>query len=151
MVMTVRERRREIGVLKAIGASNVKIVGQFVSEALVLTLCGAVLGVALAAVTSNSITGALVSSNTPSASTSSPSGPGGGGAFGGGGGDRGFARTLGAQAKSATDLLKNIQTSVGTNLLLEGFAAAIGIAALGSAIPAWLIAKVRPAEVMRGE
>ncbi|MDR3685665.1 MAG: hypothetical protein P4L93_01735, partial [Coriobacteriia bacterium] len=34
MLMIVSQRRREIGVLKAIGASNAEVVGQFVSEAL---------------------------------------------------------------------------------------------------------------------
>ena len=42
--MIVRERRREIGVLKAIGASNINITIQFVIESLVLTLCGAIVG-----------------------------------------------------------------------------------------------------------
>jgi putative ABC transport system permease protein len=44
MLMIVRERRREIGVLKAIGSSNIRIVGQFVTEALTLTLAGSVIG-----------------------------------------------------------------------------------------------------------
>jgi putative ABC transport system permease protein len=154
MVMIVRERRREIGVLKAIGATNRSIVGQFVAEALVLTLCGAVLGTALAAVGSNQITGALVSANTPSASSSGfqdgPSfgarGPGGQGGPGGG-----FTRRFGQARQSAENLVSNIKTNVGAPLLAEGLGAAILIAILGSAIPAYLIAKVRPAEVMRGE
>jgi putative ABC transport system permease protein len=145
MVMTVRERRREIGVLKAIGASNFKIVSQFVSEALVLTMCGALVGVALAALTSNQITGALISSSSSNTSSSTseegPRGPRGGG----------FAARMGDQAKSAEDLVKNIKTNVGLPLLLEGLGAGILIAVVGSAIPAWFIAKVRPAEVMRGE
>jgi putative ABC transport system permease protein len=150
MVMIVRERRREIGVLKAIGASNVSVVSLFVTEALALTICGALLGVALAAASSNQITGALVSANTPAANTDNG---GGGGKFGGGGG--GFVRAFGGRLSgaggTAADLVKNIQTNVGADLLLKGLGAGIAIAILGSAIPAWLIAKVRPAEVMRGE
>ena len=38
MVLSTRERVREIGVLKAIGAANSELVGQFVAEALTLTL-----------------------------------------------------------------------------------------------------------------
>jgi putative ABC transport system permease protein len=153
MVMTVRERRREVGVLKAIGSSNVGVVTLFVSEALVLTFCGAILGVGIAAAASQPITGALVTANTPTASsdngggpTTSISGPGGGGRAGGG-----FVQRFGGGVKSATDLLNNVKTTAGPSLLLEGLAAAIAIAVLGSAIPAFLIAKVRPAEVMRGE
>jgi putative ABC transport system permease protein len=153
MVMIVRERRREIGVLKAIGASDLSVVGQFVTEALVLTLCGGILGVALAAVSSNQITGALVSANapTPTSQTADGSAPGprAGRGFGGGGG--GFAARFGQARTSAQNLVSNIKTNVGAPLLAEGLGAAVLIAILGSAVPAWLIAKVRPAEVMRGE
>ncbi|HEY6736962.1 MAG TPA: FtsX-like permease family protein [Candidatus Saccharimonadia bacterium] len=150
MVMIVRERRREIGVLKAIGAGNIGIVGQFVTEALVLTLCGAILGVGIAAATSNQLTGALVSANQPTSQSASQDGGSGTGRFGGGPGG-GFTRRLGQTAQSAESLMSNIKTNVGAPLLAEGLAAAILIAILGSAIPAYLIAKVRPAEVMRGE
>ncbi|WP_434621114.1 ABC transporter permease [Arthrobacter sp. A5] len=64
MIMVVRERRREIGVLKAIGASNRSIGVQFVIEALVLVVMGSVAGAVIASFSSNSIVGALVSSNT---------------------------------------------------------------------------------------
>ena len=42
MVLSTRERVREIGVLKAIGAANSELVGQFVAEALALTLVAGV-------------------------------------------------------------------------------------------------------------
>jgi hypothetical protein len=42
MVLSTRERVREIGVLKAIGAANGELVGQFVAEALTLTLTAGV-------------------------------------------------------------------------------------------------------------
>ncbi|MFP5367601.1 MAG: ABC transporter permease, partial [Actinomycetes bacterium] len=48
MVMLVRERRREIGVLKAIGAPNRTIGLQFVLEALVLAALGSAAGAAIA-------------------------------------------------------------------------------------------------------
>ncbi|HVQ43952.1 MAG TPA: FtsX-like permease family protein [Candidatus Saccharimonadia bacterium] len=143
MVMIVRERRREIGVLKAIGASNVSVVSLFVTEALVLTLCGSLLGLTLAAGTSNQITGALISANQPAATdTNTPGGPRGRG---------GFVTRIGTTAQSAEQLLTGVKTTLGGTFLLEGLAVTIGIAILGSAVPAWLIAKVRPAEVMRGE
>jgi putative ABC transport system permease protein len=56
MVMIVRERRREIGVLKAIGASNGAVVGQFATEAITLTGISAVFGIAVGAIAANPIT-----------------------------------------------------------------------------------------------
>ena len=64
MVMLVRERRREIGVLKAIGAPNRTIGLQFVLEALVLVALGSVVGAAVASFASGGIASALISSNT---------------------------------------------------------------------------------------
>src|SRR5439155_1453743 len=55
MLMIVRERRREIGVLKAIGSSNAKISWQFVSEALTLTGMAAVIGVIGGIILSNPV------------------------------------------------------------------------------------------------
>ena len=49
------------------------------------------------------------------------------------------------------DTLSNVKTAVGFDILLYGLLAAVLVAMLGSALPSWLIAKVRPAEVMRTE
>jgi len=45
MFATVSERKREIGIRKAIGATNVQILGQFVMESIVLSSFGAFIGV----------------------------------------------------------------------------------------------------------
>lgn len=45
MFATVSERTREIGIRKAIGATNVQILGQFLVEAMVLSVLGALLGI----------------------------------------------------------------------------------------------------------
>lgn len=49
MLLVVTERMHEIGVRKAIGASSRQILGQFVAEAVVISLVGGVIGVALSA------------------------------------------------------------------------------------------------------
>ncbi len=138
MLMIVRERRREIGVLKAIGASNLKVMFQFVTEAITFTGLAAVVGLVIGAVGGNPVTKLLVTSNS---NTGGVMGRAGGG-FGGG-----FSRAAGFGARS----LRGITANVGWEIILYSLGAALIIAIVGSAIPALLISRVRPAEVMRAE
>ena len=48
MLVSVAERTREIGIRKAIGASNLHIMGQFMTESIVLSIIGGLVGVTLA-------------------------------------------------------------------------------------------------------
>lgn len=48
MLVSITERTQEVGLRKAIGATNQQILRQFVTEALVLSVIGAVIGVVLA-------------------------------------------------------------------------------------------------------
>lgn len=148
MVMIVRERRREIGVLKAIGGSNVSIIFQFITEAITLTILGAVIGLIIGVVGGTPVTKLLVDNSTTSSSTSITSQFPGGGAHTGGGGSF-FATRLGGN--NLVGGVKDIKAAAGWSLLLYGFGAAIVIAVLGSTLAAGLIAKVRPAEVLRTE
>ena len=76
MVMLVRERRREIGVLKAIGAPNRTIGLQFVLEALVLAALGSAVGAIIASFASGGIASALISTNTTSTTAAATTGRG---------------------------------------------------------------------------
>ena len=48
MFATVSERTREIGIRKAIGATNAQILGQFIMESIVLSILGGIIGILIA-------------------------------------------------------------------------------------------------------
>ncbi len=153
MVMIVRERRREIGVFKAIGASNLKVMFQFMSEAVTLTVLALLAGLAIGSAAASPVTNVLVKNST-STTPQSPQidtisqGPmltvGGGGLRGGTVSFRNFGGNTLANARS-------VKASVGLEIIAYGIGTAFVIAIIGSAIPALLISKIRPAEVMRAE
>lgn len=133
MIMIVRERRREIGVLKAIGASNAKIATQFAAESVTFTLLATIIGFVVAAIAAQPLVTALASSST--SSTGGMGGPGGmrGGGF------------------RALEGVRDISAQLDWTIILYGLGVAILIAVVGSLLTSFFIAKVRPAEVMRTE
>ncbi|HEV7454442.1 MAG TPA: FtsX-like permease family protein [Candidatus Saccharimonadales bacterium] len=137
MIMIVRERRREIGVLKAIGASNVTVMGQFASEAVTLTVLGAIIGIALGVVAGSPITKMLVNNASSNSGQTMIAGPG--------------LRTAGRGFNAVGRNITNVTANVGWDIILYGLGVAILIAIIASALASFFIAKVRPAEVMRTE
>ncbi len=135
MMMIVRERRREIGVMKAIGSSNIKIMWQFIVEAITLTAMGLIIGLGVGVAASTPLTNSLVSNSSTSTTSTTPMLRGG---------MRGLQQT-------SQQTITNITASVGMQTLLLGLGAAVVIAVIGSAIPSLLISKIKPAEAMRNE
>lgn len=155
MIMVVRERRREIGVMKAIGGTDGKVVGQFIVEGFSLTIIGAFIGLVLGVLVSGPMTTSLVSSQSSSSSSAqggrsaSTSGTSSSTAQSGGqGGPGGFIG-------GGFNQIRSNATQVTASLTPEVFGIAIGvtlfIALIGTALPAWFTARVRPAEVLRTE
>ncbi len=153
MIMIVRERRREIGVLKAIGASNTTVMFQFMAEAVTLTLLGAVIGIAFGVVAGNPITKTLVNNSVSSSAATSSGGmvAMGRGAFGGGGLGGAHFRAGRGTFTGLHNSVTNITANIGWSIIVYGLGVAILIAIIGSAIASYFISKVRPAEVMRTE
>ncbi|MDT0169658.1 FtsX-like permease family protein [Pseudarthrobacter sp. BRE9] len=145
MVMLVRERRREIGVLKAIGAPSRTIGLQFVLEALVLAALGSAIGAAIASFASGGIASALISSNTTT--TAATTGRG----FPAGAGGAGFPGGQGGPFGGASQLLNSVTASASPEVIAGGIAAVFGVAIIGALVPALLTARIRPIEVLRGE
>lgn len=152
MVMLVRERRREIGVLKAIGAPNRTIGVQFVLEALVLVALGSVVGAAIASFASGGIASALVSSSTSTTTAATGQrGPGLAGAAGAASGFPGGVPGQGGPLGGASQLLTSVTASASPGVIAAGIAAVFGVAIIGALVPALLTARIRPIEVLRGE
>ncbi len=155
MIMVVRERKQEIGVVKAIGGSNLRIMSEFMVEALTLAVLGAVIGLIIGVIGGQPVTKELVSNSTDT--TSSVQVPGGGRTFTV---QRGAANTGAPQGgpmglrenfrrNTAVQGFSNIKTQIGPEILLEGFGAAVLIAVLGSALATGMISRIRPSTIMR--
>lgn len=148
MIMIVRERRREIGVLKAIGASNKSVVSQFMSEAVTLTLAGAIIGIAFGIIAASPITNMLVENSTDGSDTARTAQPANGPGLSIGGPR---LRTVDPSTQGVQNAITNVTASVSVETVSYALVAAFLIALVGSAAAAYGIAKVRPAEVMRTE
>jgi len=151
MVMIVRERRREIGVLKAIGSSNIGIMTMFTVESLVLTITSSILGIVAGVLFSNPVLKILISSSesAPTNNFSAEKLGQGMGRFGQGAGQM-MAR-FGGGIENARNSLQNLHAIIGWDIILYGLGAAVIIAIAGSAVSSFVIVKIRPAEVMRQE
>ena len=135
MIIVVRERKREIGIMKAIGGTTRTVIAQLMSESLTLTLLSAVIGFGLGILISGPMTSSLVTSQTSNASR-------------GFGGPRAFAASAGNQLGTN---LRSVTTSVTPSVFVIGIGATLVIALIGSIVPALLVARIRPAEVLRTE
>lgn len=152
MIIIVRERRHEIGVIKAIGGSNFKVVTQFVTEAMTLTAIGSVIGLVLGVLVCGPLTSSLVSSQSSSTTQSAMIG----------GGPSITNGSTSSTENGAPEMIRQGFDKIGQNfaqvtgtLTPTVFIASIGItfliAIVGSAMPVWFIARIRPAEVLRTE
>jgi putative ABC transport system permease protein len=133
VLLMVRQRVKEIGILKAIGASNWRIGLQFSLETLAVSVVGAIVGAIVTYPLAEKVYDLMVGSSSTETAR---------GGFGGGPG--GMLSQVGGN-------LGNYQFAVSPVVFLYAVLIAAGLAILASALPAWYIARVRPAEVLRNE
>ena len=125
MLYSVRERTREIGTLKAMGASNRTILGQFMIEGTLLSLIAGIIGIAIGTVGASAIGQLLLP------------------------GLNQFGVDL--TISNGQTVSVPLAVTITPELILAGLGIAVALGALGSLYPAWRAAKIRPAEAMRHE
>jgi len=129
MLYTVRERTREIGTLKALGAGSLSILGQFMLEGILLSLIAGVVGIVIGTFGATSFANLLLPAPAQAGnSTVTPTD---------------------ASIDAASSA--SISITITPELVLFGLGVAVLLGALGSLYPAWRAARTRPAEAMRYE
>jgi putative ABC transport system permease protein len=124
MIVSLIERTREIGILKALGMKSRTVLAIFLGESVIIGVIGAVIGIALGWVLSNIVTTVL-------SSGAITIGAGGGAGTGGG--------------------LLTI-TPVLTPLVFFGaFGFGVGVSVIFALYPAWRASKLKPVEALRYE
>jgi putative ABC transport system permease protein len=144
MLMVVRERRNEIGVLKAIGAKTRVIVAQFIVESLVLTLLASAIGLFIGIAIATPLTSTLVSSATSSSSNIATESMG-----------RsvpdGQSRGVGKIASQTGKAIGNVTASIDWTIVLDAVGSAVVIAAVGATGASLAAVRIKPAEAIRAE
>ena len=144
VVLVVRQRVKEIGIMKAIGASNWQIGFQFSLETVAISVMAAILGVFISILLGQQVANLLLSKpNTsilPVTGVGVPIGGSGPVIINGGGINNIVGGTIGG-----------IHVAISPVVVLIAFGTAVILAIIASTIPVWYIARVRPADVLRNE
>lgn len=143
VAIVARQRIREIGILKAIGASNWHVVGQMTLETAFVAIIAAIIGALATFPLAQTVADGLVSD--PTVQVDRFGGPGGDGPPGGGG------VVIQAGGDPAGNLLGGVDVAVSPEVFAYALAIALGLALVATLIPAWYVGRVKPAEVLRYE
>jgi len=139
--MVARQRVKEIGIFKAIGASNWHVIAQFAIETAVVSIVAALIGALATFPLAQTVANGLVSDPAAPAGPVGIAGPGGGAVFEG----------PPAQLQGAGGFLGDVDVAVSPEVFLYALGIAVGLAVVASIVPAWYVARVKPAEVLRYE
>lgn len=133
VVLMIRQRVKEIGIMKAIGASNWRIGLQLSMETLAVSAVGAVIGALITYPLAQRVADLMTGSGSTGAA-----GPG-------------MGRAPGGMFAEVGGRIGGLDVAVSPVIFLWALAIAALLAVLASVLPAWYIARVRPAEVLRNE
>jgi len=126
MIVSLIERTREIGILKALGMKSLTVLMIFLGESVIIGLIGAVLGAGLGWVLANVVVVVLS----------------GGGLF---------SEIGGGQAASVGAASMDIVPVLTPTVLLGALGFGIGISVIFALYPAWRASKLKPVEALRYE
>ncbi|MDP4525548.1 ABC transporter permease [Bacillus halotolerans] len=143
VMMSIRERKYEMGVLMAIGEKRWKLIGQFLTEILIV----AVVAIGIASVTGNLVANQLgnqllsqqISSSTDSTQTASGQMPGGGGGMG-----HGMFR----QSSSNADVIDSLNVAVSMNDMLVLGGIGMLIAVIATLLPSISVLRLHPKTIL---
>lgn len=161
-ISSIARRTRELGTLKAIGWSNVRVLGNVAAETLIQTVAGGILGIVLGCAVVFGVNAAKISLNSSSAPSFSSSqqrsgnnAPGGqGGAQGGGSGSMPSAPAGGASRMGGTSAsIAGTKTTLALSPSASGIGLGLGVSVLGGLVAAGAgsikVSRLRPADAMR--
>lgn len=141
VMMSIRERKYEMGVLMAIGEKRWKLIGQFLTEILIV----AVIAIGLASVTGNLVANQLgnqllsqqISSSTDSTQTASGQMPGGG-----------MGGKMFGHSSSNVDIIDSLNVAVSINDMLILGGIGILIAIIATLLPSISVLRLHPKTIL---
>jgi len=130
MLYTVRERTKEIGIMKALGFTNWNVMLQFMLEGIIISLIGGIVGAAIGSVGAPMLA-TLVLPQLRS--------------------NIGIWSSHGGHSSAPWASETPVVASPDVQLILLGLGVAVLLGALGSLYPAWRASRMKPLEALRYE
>jgi putative ABC transport system permease protein len=134
MLYSVRERTKEIGILKAVGFSNWNVMSQFMIEGMLLSIMAGIVGTVIGIVGAPVISSLLLpSANSVNLFSSQ---------------QQGFPTQ---NVNFQTALSQSVAATANSQMILLVFGVVVLLGALGSLYPAWRASRTSPMEALRYE
>jgi putative ABC transport system permease protein len=146
-IFNIRERKYEIGVLTAIGISKPKVILQFVSELLAITLLSVVIGTGIGATTSVPVANALLSNQVEAQKAKAESAQQNFGRAGHGTPGRMNAANMPPGSHDAK-FLDNVNATVNIAVLLQLIGVGVLLVAVASVASALFVVRYEPLQIL---